>query len=425
MAVDFALLPAEAPFDESPPSKLMWGIVFVVMTALGAGAVLLFWPKGIPTNTWQFWATLVVFPIGMPGFLVLRRFSSFEGRKLDVELRNEATRALNERVFSAASIPLAVLGAAYRYSADAKENAIQTVQQGGAMLKTQVPIALAAEPVRARWLVAPKMRTKPGDTNDDLIRQRHVTTWLFDEILVELLPSLQAFPPSVPLVAQLLIANGHPHEQNKQLLEERWRAKQGRPLTVAPHAEPTADLDALDTWMDEVLGGTGTHATLVIAMQLHPLLASVPPADATEAGVAILLMPDTLASQHRVSRIANLHRPVRSPVAQPAEALSTALRWAGVSAAQIKAGWQTGLDAKQIGALREPAVKLGLTLQATDVDRTIGNAGIAAPWLALACAASSLTEDAPEQIVFVSQGGQFDCAVVKSASTASTPKASI
>ena len=32
MAVDFALLPAEAPFDESPPSKLMWGIVFVVMT---------------------------------------------------------------------------------------------------------------------------------------------------------------------------------------------------------------------------------------------------------------------------------------------------------------------------------------------------------------------------------------------------------
>lgn len=422
MAVDFSLLPTEEPFDKPSPSKPVWGVVFVVLAALGVGAVLLLWPKGMPTNGWRFWATLTIFPFGIPSFLVLRRFSSYEGSKLDGELRNEATREFNERVFSAARVPLALLGAAYRYSADKKENAIETVQQGTAMLKTQVPFAPDAEPVKARWLMVPKMRTEPGSKNDDFNRSRHVTTWLLDELLGELLPRIQALPQAMPLIVQLLVANGHPYEQNKQLLEERWYAKLGRSLDVTPETESLTDFASLDTWMDRALESVGMHATLLIAVQLHPLLAGSPPADSAEVGTALLLMPDALARQHKVSRIANLHRPVRGPVALPTDTLSAALRWAGVPADQIRSGWRTGVDIQRAGALREPAIKLGLTVHAVDVDRTIGHAGISAPWIAFTCAASALTDDAPEQIVFVGQGEQFDCVVMRRANTTHTTR---
>lgn len=413
MAVDFSQLPAEEPFDGSPPSKLVWGIAFVVMAAIGVGAVLLLWPKKMPANTWQFWATLGIFPIGIPGFIVLRRFSSYEGSRLDVELRNEAARKFNEQVFNAAGIPLALAGAAYRYSADKKENAMGSVRQGSAMLKTQIPLAADAEPVKARWLTVPKMKEEPGTLHDDFIRRQLVTAWLFDELLGDLLPQLQALPTSVPLTVQLWIANGHKHAQNQSLLEDHWYAKLNRTLKVAPEAEAPADLKTLDTWMDAVLEGADSHAMLIVAIQLHPLLAGSPPADAAEIGAALLFVPDGLASQHKVSRIANLCRPVRGPVAQPADALSTALRWSGVSAEQIKGGWRTGLDAKYAGALREAAIRLDLPVRAIDVDQVIGHGGIAAPWLTLACAASALVNDATEQIAFVAQGEQLDCAVLR------------
>ena len=413
MAVEFSQLPIEEPFDGSMPSKLGWGIAFAVMAAIGAGAVLLLWPKSMPTNSWQFWATLVIFPIGIPGFIVLRRFSSYEGAKLDAELRNQTAREFNERVFSAAAIPLGLAGAAYRYSADKKENAIGAVQQGSVVLKTQVPFASDAEPVKARWLTVPEMKTESGSKNDDFVRSRQVTSWLLVELLDELLPRVQVLPESMPLVVHLLVENGRSYAQNKRLLEEHWYAKLGRFLNIAPEADSLTDLASLDAWMDQLLEKDSMYATLLVAIQLHPLLAGSPPADAAEAGAALLLIPDALADQHKVSRIANLHRPVRGAVAQPADALPVALRWAGVSGEQIKGGWRTGLDAGRVGALRESAIKLGLTARAIDVDQTIGHGGITAPWLALACAASALANDETEQLVFVAQGEQLTCAVMK------------
>lgn len=359
---------------------------------------------------------MLIFPFGIPGFLVLRRFSNFEARKLDAELSNRAARALVERVSNAASIPLALVGAAYRYSADEKENAIQTVQQGSAMLKTQVPYALAAQPVKARWLVAPKMRKKAGSQEEDLARRHQVTSWLFDELTSELAQPIRALPANVPLTIQLRVQNGHTHEQSKKLLEERWRAKLDRSMVVAPEAESPADFDSVDAWMDQLLKGEGMRATLLVAVQLHPLLAEeTQPEGTSEAGTALLLIPDALAAQHKVSRIANLHRPVRGAVADVSEPLSTALRWASVSADQIKGTWQTGLDMLQTGKLREPTVKMGLAAKVIDLDQTIGHTGVAAPWLSIACATASLTDEAAEQLIVVSQDNHIDSAVLKRA----------
>ena len=421
MAVDFSLLPSEEPFDEPAPFKLLWVTVFAMMVAVGVGAVLMLWPKGMSTHSLKFWATLVIFPVGLSSLVVLHRYRAYEARKLDVEMRNFAVREFEERVSQAASIPLALAGASYRYSVDEKENAIERILQGSVRLATQKPFALDAEPVKARWLDVPKMRKQSGDLSADLKRRLHVTTWLLDEFLSELVPQIGALPGSMPLLVELQVANGHTHEQNKQLLEERWYAKLDRTLDVAPEARSHMDCMTLDAWMDAAIEGANHHAKLYLAIQLHPLLVSAPAEGVAEAGAAVLLVPAALATQHNVSRIANLHRPVRSQITQPDAALSTSLRWGNVQALQVKGGWQTGLDAQQAGAFRESAVKLGLTVHGTDLDQTIGHAGVAAPWLALACSAASLTHDVPEQVTLIGHGEHIDCAVMKRADTSPTP----
>jgi hypothetical protein len=84
-----------------------------------------------------------------------------------------------------------------------------------------------------------------------------------------------------------------------------------------------------------------------------------------------------------------------------------------VEPAKIANSWQSGLDAAATGALREAAMKLSLTARTTNLDQTVGHAGIAAPWLALSCAASLLTDETNEQIVILGHGNEVHCAVIK------------
>ncbi|WJF92076.1 hypothetical protein QS306_15050 [Paraburkholderia bonniea] len=415
MAVDFSLLPTVEPRQDTAPSRIVWSVTFVVMYLAGVLGVLFFWPKGMPTHTWQFWTSLVLFPAGIPGWLVLRRYSAYEGRKLNAILDDEAAQRYNARVFEAASIPLALLGSAHRFSADRTINTPGSIRTGKVVLKTQDPIASNGEPVKARWLIVPGMRTTSGSNEDERHRRRHVTTWLFDELLDELLLPIRTLPARLDLSVQLCIANGLTHQENEALWQACWHARSLRKMTLAPMAEPPADLITLDRWMDQIPGQVNVHATLMIAVQLHPLLAGTPPSGHSEAGVALLLVPDILVRQHRIPHRTTLHRPVRGSLAQPGEALAHALQWADVTARHIATGWQTGLKANKTISLYEPSGKLGQGLDLTALDQTVGYAGIAAPWLAVACAAASRHADSAAQIILAGQHSHVDCAVVKHA----------
>lgn len=415
MAVDFKLLPTNVASPNNAPSRFVWIVAFFVMFLVGVFLALLFWPKELPTQTWKFWTCLLLFPLGIPALVVLRRYSAYEGHKLDAALSNEAVQEFNTRVFGAASIPLVLIGAAHRFSSDGKENTTDGIRKGSVVLKTQDPIAQNGEPVKARWFVIPDMRTTPGSSGDDRNRRQLVTAWIFDELRDELLPRIQVLPDHIPLTICLSTSNGFTSEENEDLWRERWYAGSLRTADIAAATDMPVDLMMLDSWMDQILCNANLRATLFVAVQLHPLLAGTPPPGTSEAGAAVLLLPESLAGQHKTARVATLHRPVRGPLDQPVDALSHALRWANVEPSCITHGWRTGLDATRAGALREPAMKLGLSAHTTDLDTTVGHAGIAAPWLALACATSSLDAKTSAQIVFVGQDDQVDCAVLKSA----------
>ena len=413
MAVDFSLLPQEETQHDEVPSRLVWVVASFLMVLAGVFAVLLLWPKDMPTQTLKFWITLVLFPVGIPAWIVLRRYSVNEGRKLDAELRNEAVRAFNTRVFEAASIPLAVLGAAHRISSDLRDNAPERIKEGAVTLKAQDPIVRHGDVVKARWLSVPGMPNTSGGKDADLRRHRHVTKWLFDQLLDDLLPALKALPARIPLTAHFGIANGLAPKDNEALWLTCWDERMSRPITVTHSTTSPDDLMMLDRWMDAAIGDKDMHATLLVAIQLNPLLAETPLPGTAEAGVALLLAPDALASRFSIARQCNLHRPVQATTDQPNEAVTHALQWANTTADHITTAWQTGLDAARAGALREPTRKLALNPRVTDLDQTVGHAGLAAPWLALACAASTPCGKSVEQIIFVGQKGNVHCVVLR------------
>ncbi|WP_413185632.1 hypothetical protein [Paraburkholderia sacchari] len=427
MAVDFSLLPAEIPETSKPPSRLVWAVAFLVLVLIGIFAVLMFWPRSLPTNTFDFWCTLFLFPVGIPALIVLLRYQHYAGHKLDIQMSNRATRQYNDSVFAAASVPISVLGVSHRFSAIADENAIASIQSGTLRLTVQELFARDSEPDKVRWLEAPEVKLHAGTDEDDRKRHTDVTRWLFKELLAELAGAINALPMQVGLGVHLLVSGMLTGEQNEALWRECWERFEFHTPCVFAGGAGRSDLQMVDGWLDQVTAGQQREVKLVVAIQLHPLLADSPPRGTAEAGVALLLMPDALASQHRVARMASLYRPERGPFDLSNGALMRALKWAGSTAKAISGGWQTGLDQTHAGALRKSAVLAGLEILPVDLDSRVGHAGIAAPWLAVACAASSLSTAAPIQIVFAGQGEGVDCAVLRdnsgedcSATTAST-----
>jgi len=423
MAVDFSQLPGVAAQSVNAPSRLRWAVIVLTLVVAGILMVLILWPKDEPTQTLKFWICLIVFPVGVPVWIVLRRYSAYEGRKLDAALQEEAAQLYNAEVFRAASLPLAVVGAAVRFSSDPAENLPARLSQGALRLETRDAIAPGGATIKARWFDTPGMHTAAGRFEDDSHRLREMTRWLFNSLQSDLGPLIQALPAHLDLVVRLSVSNGFSQQENHKLWQEGWQAKSLRKASSRTE-DASLDLMMLDRWLDEALAHKAQHATLLVAAQLHPLVADPPPAGTAEAGAALLLLPEALARDHHVPVVARLHRPVRGDQDKPLDALTHAMKWSGVAASQISAGWQTGLDATQAGKLRAPSMAIGLAVQATDIDQTAGYAGAAAPWLAIACAALSLDVDRAAQMVLVGEDKHFDCAVLKRARPKGRPDSS-
>lgn len=412
MAVDFSMLPVELPETDKSPSAIVWTVVFLVLVLLGVFVLLMLWPKNMSTHTSEFLAALILFPAGLPSLVVLLRYQHHAALKLDRQMHNLAARQYNDRVFAAASVPIAVLGVSHRFSVSADENAVDGIMSGALRLSVQALFARDSEPRKVRWLEVPDVTLCAGTTADDLRRQIEVTRWLFKEMLGELGEAINALPVETRLRVHLLASGMPASESNQALWRECWNSFGFRSACHFGQSVEPANLQLLDRWLDQVEAGQEREAKLIVAIQLHPLMDGSPPGGTAEAGVALLLMPDALASEQGVMRRANFHRPVRGPFDLSDGVFRHALKWAGSTVEDISGAWQTGLDRTEAGALRTSAVQSGLDIQPVDLDPRVGYAGIAAPWLAAAVSANSLSAAAPRQVVFAGQGDGVDCAVL-------------
>jgi hypothetical protein len=410
MAVDFSLLPPEEPESDQVPSRLVWTIVFFLLVLAGIAAVMMLWPQDMPTRGWRFWTCLTVLPASLASFVVSRRFSAYEARKLDVAATNETSREFNERVFTAASDPFSLIACAFRFSADDKENDIEDVRSKTLKLNARDAVS-GGEPVKARWLLAPNVVLDPGDEVHDVRRHKAVCRWLFAKLLLEVSEAIRALPPRIDLTVQFATSTLLSDFERDGLWKDCWADSGLRRMKIEA-TETTVDLNTLDVWLDENIRTPVPQARLVVAVQLNLLLSDSPSAGSAEAGVVVLLMPLALVRRHNLAIPIKLYRPVRAAYSASSDALVPALKWANTHASDIKSGWQTGFDAEQWGEVCSQDALLGPTKDVIKMDLSIGYAGVAAPWLAIGCAARSLSDDASKQVVFSGSKSTFDCAVL-------------
>lgn len=355
MPVNFLLLPPLEELPNNPPSRLIWSIAFFVLTLSGIFAVLMLWPKGESTQTPWFWSCVTVYPMGIAAFVVLRRYSVYEGRRLDAIAWNEAREQHIAKVFDDAAQPLSVLGSAYIFSADEKENALTGLLSGALSLATQRLPKIDTEPMKVRWLAPLQEELKTKPTNDKE-RQAQLTGWLFDQLLSDMSNTLRTLPSTLRLTVHLDLSGSALPSTTLELWQSRWAAY-NLPVKVTVKIGKIKDLMALDQWLDSTNTPASHEAKLMVFVQLNRLLNNAPPEKSAEAGVALLIAPVAMAKQYKLAAIANIHRPMHGKFDAINHVLEYGLKWGKVAATDVVRTWKTGFDIEKSGFLTSCLVK--------------------------------------------------------------------
>ncbi len=398
MPIDFDNLPPEAREPDKPPSRFLWTIVFFVVVLAGVFCVLLLWPKDEPTQSVWFWVCVTVFPIGVATFVVLRRYSVFEGHRLDAIAWNEARERYVNAVFEEASRPLAVVAATYRFSSDAKEDAFDKLLNGATKLEPRTAPKPDTPPVNARWFDEPDVDDNGDHFKRDDERQGHVREWVFGALIDDIAESVRALPSDLKLTIQLILPGSVNTNEALESWDKQWAKSDLRPLRAEIQRE-SPDLMALDRWLDRINQNRDQEARLLVFVGLSPVLQALPPAGSAEAGVALLVVPEPVQRNFKIEPIAWLHRPNEPDKCAVDVALVRALRWGRAEPAIIRRVWQSGLDSAAANEASAAIVKAGIGAKLADIGYMVGHAGEAASWLGMTCAAKAAAHDGSVQLL--------------------------
>ena len=401
MPIDFDKLPPEKPVLDRPPSRLVWTIVFFVIVLAGIFAVLLLWPKREPTDSLWFWICVTVYPVGVATFVVLRRYSVFEGRRLDAIAWNEAREKYLNRVFADASHPLALVAAAYRFTSDAKDDGFDKLLGGSIKLEPRIALKQDAPPVNARWFDQPETDEDGNRFNCDDERRRHVREWVFGALISDVAGAIRALPSELKLALQLVLPGVANLDEALASWDKQWAKSDLQPLKVEVLPDPP-DLMALDAWLDRINQTRDQEARLLVFVRLNPVLQALPPDGSAEAGVALLVVPEPMQRKFKIDSIARLHRPNDTDNCSADVALARALRWGRTEPSAVSRIWQCALDPAATNAVTAAVVKAGIAAKVANIDYMVGHAGEVASWLGAACAAKAVDRDGTPQLLATS-----------------------
>ncbi|MGK8206226.1 hypothetical protein ACRS8P_32565 [Burkholderia cenocepacia] len=405
MPIDFDKLPPEVPEPDKPPSRLVWTIVFFVVVCASVFAVLLLWPKSDSTRSIWFWICVTVYPIGVAAFVVLRRYSVFEGHRLDAIAWNEARERYVNAVFEQASRPLAVVAATYRFSSEAKDDAFDKLLNGATKLEPRTAPKPDAPPVSARWFDEPGVDDNGNRFRSDDERQRHVREWVFGALIDDIAESVRVLPSDLKLTIHLILPSLVNTNEALESWERQWAKSDLRALGAEIQPKPP-DLMTLDKWLDRINENRDQEARLLVFVRLNHVLQALPSEGSAEAGVALLIAPEPVQRKFKIEPIAWLHRPNGSAKCPADVALVRALRWGRTEPAIIRRVWQSGLDSAVRNEVTSAIVKAGIVAKPVDIGYMVGHAGEAEPWLGVTCAAKAAAHDGSTQLLVTANENQ-------------------
>jgi len=386
MAVDFSLMPSEAPLPENAPSPFIWSLVFVMLAVAGIAIALWTWPHQASTGNARFWFQVVVLPVCGSGALIVRRFVNFHHRRNRMRAGNLASRAYCELVYEAASEPLAVLGFDFRVDADPTKNSIDAFRKRSANPPTRIG-RISGETIVASYL-EPK---EAALTFDDRERQVGLLNWILGEFIGAVAPVIERVPSDITFDVHLDAVSTVLTRDDVLSIWARLPDTVLPPqLRVEPTIAPGRGLWAIDSMLDRTEPSALTALTLLINCNLSALYAEDPVPGSTESASMLLLCSPLFAKQHGLPTKAFLHRPQSSSKAPDADPVHYGLKWAKATGDAISGLVLGGLDEDASTKIRRALGAEGWrqnsgssTLQ---LESLVGHTGPSTPWIATSMA---------------------------------------
>ncbi|MEX3984677.1 hypothetical protein AB4Y45_37565 [Paraburkholderia sp. EG287A] len=408
MPIDFNRVPPKVDVPPAPRlSILAWLLLFVLIMGAGATLTILLWPTGWPTNTLLFGLCVAGLPFVAFTVLLLARLGYGYACRNEAIVTNKVSERIEQDCHDRASRPLAVLGHAWCFSSDMKENTVDSVLGGGLRMEPRPSATVGDKQVLARWLVLPNVTFSPGNELSEYARQQAVITWLLARLLERLASTLTSLPRDTRLLAELSVFPvGHVGAVEAQLREYAAARAPGLKIDVK-RTEEAVSLFRVDGWCDR---RDPQSPRLLIAIELRNAISALLSDGVAEAGVALLVGHPQLSSSVP-SRLC-LHRPASGALDETATTLALAARWGRTALEKLSAVWSHGLHLDQIGAVRQGSAFTDHTPW-FPLETSVGDCSSVGPWLTLALAAENAQTTGEPQLVLCREGDDVLALVCK------------
>ncbi|MFL9998645.1 hypothetical protein PQR34_45755 [Paraburkholderia sediminicola] len=324
MPVELSAIPARRKVHVQPPSRLAWGIGFVVWIAVWVAATLWLWPVGESTHSWHFWAILCELPVVLFAIAYCIPLIWYQFERNSVVCHNVAVNYVNRTTVAYGQEPLLVIGSTYCTALGVSDVARKVIA-GRTLLGARAGEGKNGEAVRCTRLPAVQMQGEGPEGSGSAqqapsVFDRYVAA--IDGLLTAIAPVAAHLTDRVPLRLRVCV----PDDIDAKSLTGRAE-KRARELGVvaddAASVPVQEGLMLLDTWLDQPPGRQSDCYTLVLALQLY----EIPPENGGETAVGLLIGGPALTESGAASPIAKLHRPVSGAADSASDVLANAIRW--------------------------------------------------------------------------------------------------
>lgn len=229
-----------------------------------------------------------------------------------------------------------------------------------------------------------RITAEPEDTPGLVISR------LFSELIADL--PVHQFPENASLVVILDISSSLSFRAVRDIWQEAW---QESGLTCAVEYVDSNGLEVVNHWLDHRIKDKAM--LLIVGLQIDPVVSN----NTAEAAVALLL--GNRLTQEALEPLALLHRPDPAPSGELREGMNMAAWNVPLKENIVKNLWLAGLTGKQRAEVIEcqnahPAQSVE-DEAVISLDISMGHAGAAAPWLAIAAATEIARQTQSPQMI--------------------------
>lgn len=392
MPIDFNALPARVAVPTAQSSLVRWLIALVIIMAVGAALSIATWTAGRATQTLWFWTRTFGLPFLVWVFIYCGWRFLLAHRRRHTLADNAAIARREDRLHHEASVPFAVIGQSWCISAISERNRLEDAMNAGER---------ADDPSEVRGLVIPGKPFFPGNRADEALRHAALLEWLLIELLKPLVRHIHNAGHRHAIAIRLCINSELTPESTRESVARAW------PTLGLTHPERVElvemmSLYAVDDWLDNRVR---TPLHLAIAVQLRGAISEGLKTGEAEGAAAVLLAAQTGHEASPTDAIC-AHRPAKSADRTIGDGMANALRWGRCDDGKIDRRWDTGLAEPLEQALKRLDNPVN-DASAVNLPETVGNAGVATPWLALALAAARAKESAGAQFILDQHDGEL------------------